>query len=197
MNPQDIIIEQVGQSLETFQMAAESLGEILEQTSEAMTETLLHDGKIAVCGMGASGATAASFATHLQSRFERDRPGLPALVLNSDGIMTAAIAHDSGHSDIYARQIRALCHQPDILLIVSSTGSASALIKAIQAAHDQGVCVVALTGGNGGDVATLLDDNDIELRVESDRIACVQLTHHLLLNCLVELIENAIFGHEL
>jgi hypothetical protein len=25
----------------------------------------------------------------------------------------------------------------------------------------------------------------------------VQLTHHLVLNCLVELIENAIFGNEL
>jgi phosphoheptose isomerase len=197
MNPQDIIIEQVGLSLETFQMAAESLGELLEQTSEVFTECLLHDGKIAVCGMGASGATGSSFVARMQSRFERDRPGLPAIILSNDGILTSAIAHDSGPGDIYARQVRSLCHEPDILLIVSSTGSASALIKAIQAAHDQGVIVVALTGGNGGDVASLLEGNDIELRVENDRVGCVQLTHHLLLNCLVELTENAIFGNEL
>jgi phosphoheptose isomerase len=133
----------------------------------------------------------------MQSRFERDRPGLPAVLLSNDGIVTSAIAHDSGPGDIYARQVRSLCHEPDVLLILSSTGSASALIKAIQAAHDQGVTVVALTGGNGGDVASLLEGNDIELRVETDRVGNVQLTHHLLLNCLVELIENAIFGHEL
>ncbi len=197
MNPQDIIIEQIGLSLETFQMAAETLAELIEQTSEVMSDCLLNDGKIAVCGMGASGATATSFAVRMLSKFERDRPGLPAIVLNSDGIMTSALAHDSGPGDIYGHQVRALCHEPDILLIVSSTGSASALIKAIQAAHDQGVTVVALTGGNGGDVATLLDDRDLELRVENDRVGCVQLTHHLILNCLVELIENAIFGDEL
>ncbi|MDX1340726.1 SIS domain-containing protein [Reinekea sp. G2M2-21] len=197
MNPQDIIIEQVGLALETFQMAVESLGDLLEQTSEAITECLLHDGKIVVCGMGASGATGASFVARMQSRFERDRPSLPAIVLSNDGIVTSAIAHDTGPGDIYARQVRSLCHEPDVLLIISSTGSASALIKAIQAAHDQGVCVIALTGGSGGDVADLLEGNDIELRVENDRVGNVQLTHHLLLNCLVELIENAIFGHEL
>lgn len=197
MNPQELIFEQIGQALETFQMAAESLTDLLEQTSEIITETLLQDGKIAVCGMGASGATGASFVARMQSRFERDRPSLPAVLLSNDGIVTSAIAHDSGPGDIYARQVRSLCHEPDVLLILSSTGSASALIKAIQAAHDQGVTVVALTGGNGGDVASLLEGNDIELRVESDRVGNVQLTHHLLLNCLVELIENAIFGHEL
>jgi phosphoheptose isomerase len=197
MNPQELIFEQIGQALETFQMAAESLPDLLEQTAEIVSETLLQDGKIAVCGMGASGATGASFVARMQSRFERDRPGLPAVLLSNDGIVTSAIAHDSGPGDIYARQVRSLCHEPDVLLILSSTGSASALIKAIQAAHDQGVTVVALTGGNGGDVASLLEGNDIELRVETDRVGNVQLTHHLLLNCLVELIENAIFGHEL
>jgi phosphoheptose isomerase len=197
MNPQELIFEQIGQALETFQMAAESLPDLLEQTAEIISETLLQDGKIAVCGMGASGATGASFVARMQSRFERDRPGLPAVLLSNDGIVTSAIAHDSGPGDIYARQVRSLCHEPDVLLILSSTGSASALIKAIQAAHDQGVTVVALTGGNGGDVASLLEGNDIELRVETDRVGNVQLTHHLLLNCLVELIENAIFGHEL
>ena len=197
MNPQEIIFEQVGLTLETFQMAAESLGELLEQTSLIMTECLLHDGKIVVCGMGTSGAAGAGFVTKMQSRFERERPGLPAMSLASDGILTSAIAHDSGPVDIYARQIRSLCHEPDILLMVSASGSSSALIKAIQAAHDQGVCVIALTGGNGGDIATVLEGNDIELRVESTQVGCVQLTHNLLLNCIVDLIENALFGNEL
>lgn len=197
MNPHDIITEQIGLSLETFQMAAESLSELTIQTSEVMTECLINDGKIFVCGMGTSGATASSFASRMLSRFERDRPSLPVISLSTDGIVTSAIANLSGHGDIYARQIRSLCHAPDILIIVTSSGSASTLIKAIQAAHDQGICVIALTGGTGGDVATLLEENDIELRVEVDRTGCIQLTHQLLLNCLVELTENAIFGNEL
>ncbi|EAR08945.1 D-sedoheptulose-7-phosphate isomerase [Reinekea blandensis] len=197
MNPQELIVEQIGAALETFHMAAESLSELLEQTADAVTECLLQDGKIVVGGMGASGATGAIFTAGMQSCFERDRPSLPAIMLSNDGIITSAIAHDSGPADIYARQVRSICHAPDILLILSSNGNASALIKAIQAAHDQGVCVVALTGGNGGDVASVLEGDDIELRVEYDRPGHVQLAHHLILNCLVELVENSIFGHEL
>lgn len=197
MTPQELIIEQIGGALETFQMTAESLSELMEQTADVLTESLLQDGKIVVCGMGTSGATGAIFTAGMQSRFERDRPSLPAIMLSNDGIITSAIAHETGPADIYARQVRSICHEPDILLILSSTGNASALIKAVQAAHDQGVCVIALTGGNGGDVATVLEENDIELRVEYDRLGHVQLAHHLILNCLVELVENAIFGHEL
>lgn len=197
MNPQELITEQIGLSLETFQMAAESLSELLEQTSELLTASLLQDGKVVVCGMGTSAATASGFAERMLSRFERDRPGLPVLALTNDGIMTSGITQDSSPGDIYARQVRTLCREPDVLLVVTSSGSAAALIKAVQAAHDQGISVIALTGGNGGDVASLLEENDIELRVNSDRMGCVQLTHHLLLNCLVELIENAIFGNEL
>ena len=46
MNPQDIIIDQLGLALETFQMAAETLDSLIEQTSEVMTDCLINDGKI-------------------------------------------------------------------------------------------------------------------------------------------------------
>ncbi len=197
MNPQSIIIEQIGLSLESFQLAAESLSELLEQTGEVMSDCLLNDGKIVLCGMGGSGTLAANFSTKMLSRFERDRPALPALTLNTDGIVTSGISKDSGHGDIYARQIRALCHEPDVLVVISASGSASALVKAIQAAHEQGICVIALTSSLSVDVATLLSENDIELRIDSDKTSSIDLTHHLLLNCLMDLIEHAIFGSEL
>lgn len=197
MTPHDIIVEQIGLSLETFQMAAETLSDILIQASEVATECLINDGKLVVAGMGTSASTGSNFVSKLQSKFERDRPGLPAFSLSTDGLVTSAIAHEFGPGEIYAQQIRSLCHSPDIFVAISSSGRSPAVIKAIQAAHDQGISVIALTGGNGGDVATLLDENDIELRVESDRLGCIQLTHHLLLNMLVELIENQIFGNEL
>jgi phosphoheptose isomerase len=197
MTPNDIIVEQIGLSLETFQMAAETLSDILIQASEIASDCLVNDGKLVVAGMGASAASGSNFVAKLQSQFERDRPGLPALSLSTDGIVSSAIAHEFGPGEIYARQIRSICHSPDIFIAISSSGKSPAVIKAIQAAHDQGISVIAFTGNNGGDVATLLDENDIELRVESDRLSCIQLTHHMLLNTLVELIENQIFGHEL
>ncbi|MFG1497660.1 SIS domain-containing protein [Saccharospirillum sp. HFRX-1] len=197
MKPDDIIYEQIGQSLESFQLAAEQLDDLLHHGAELLTQALLSDGKILVCGMGSSAANGQGFVTRMLSRFELERPGLPALALSGDGLLLTGISHDTNPNDIYARQIRTLGHATDVLLTLSTTGNAPPVIKAIQAAHEMGMRVVALTGGGGGDIATLLEDNDVELRVAADKSGLIQLTHHLLLNCLGELIEHQLFGSEL
>lgn len=197
MNANDIIYEQIGQSLESFQLAAEQLDDLLQHGAELLTQALLGDGKILVCGMGGSAANGQGFATRMLSRFERERPGLPALALSGDGTLLTGISHDTNPNDIYARQVRTLGQDVDVLLTLSSSGNAPAVIKAIQAAHEMGMRVVALTGGSGGDIAALLEDNDVELRIAADNTGLIQLTHHLLLNCLGELIEHQLFGSEL
>lgn len=197
MNPDDIIYEQIGLSLETFQLAAEQLDDLLHHGAELLTGALLGDAKVLVCGMGTSAANGQGFATRMLSRFERERPGLPVLALSGDGLLLSGISHDTSPSDIFARQVRTLGGEGDVLLALSATGNAPAVIKAVQAAHEMGLCVVALTGANGGDIASLLEDNDVELRVPADKLGAVQLTHHLLLNCLGELIEHQLFGSEL
>lgn len=63
MNPDDIIYEQIGLSLETFQLAAEQLDELMHHGADLLTDALLHDGKILVCGMGTSAANAQGFAS--------------------------------------------------------------------------------------------------------------------------------------
>lgn len=197
MTPEDTFTEHVGLALETFQLAAETLTDPLIQASDALTQSLLSEGKILVCGMGSSGATGSGFCERMMSRFQRERPSFPVMSLNTDGLITSSIAQHFGHSEMYARQIRTLASTPDVLIVISATGTASALIKAVQAAHEQDIQVIALTGHNGGSVASVLRDTDIELRVESGNINSIQLTHHLLLGSLVELIEHSIFGMDL
>lgn len=197
MHPDDIIYEQIGLSLETFQLVAEQSDELLHLGAELLTESLLNDGKILVCGMGTSAANGQGFATRMLSRFERERPGLPVLALSGDGLLMSGISYDTNPNDVFSRQIRTLGNDRDVLLAISSTGNAPAVIKAVQAAHEMGLCVVALTGHNGGDIASLLQENDVELRIHADRLGVIQLTHHLLLNCLSELIEHQLFGSEL
>lgn len=197
MHPDDIIYQQIGLSLETFQLAAEQSDELLHHGADLLTDALLNDGKILVCGMGSSAANGQGFATRMLSRVERERPGLPVLALSGDGLLLSGISHDTNPNDVFSRQVRTLAHDRDALLALSSTGNAPAVIKAVQAAHEMGLRVVALTGNNGGDIAALLEENDVELRVQADKPGIVQLTHHLLLNCLGELIEHQLFGSEL
>lgn len=193
----DLFFEHLGQSLETFQLAAEHLEELVHHGADLLTDSLLNDGKVLVCGMGTSAANGQGFATRMISRFERERPGLPVLALSGDGLLLTGISHDTNPNEVFARQVRTLGNEGDVLLAISSTGNAPPVIKAVQAAHESGLFVLALTGQTGGDLATLLEENDVELRVPADKVGLIQLTHHLLLNSLGELVEQQLFGSEL
>jgi phosphoheptose isomerase len=49
--------------------------------------------------------------------------------------------------------------------------------------------VVALTGRDGGAIANLLADGDIEIRVPADRTCRIQEVHRLVIHCLCDLID--------
>lgn len=56
------------------------------------------------------------------------------------------------------------------------------------------MAVIALTGKNGGGVATALTEFDIEIRVPSQSTARVQEVHLLITHCLCDLIDHQLFG---
>ena len=158
-----------------------------------LTNCILNDGKILVIGSGSSAAIGQIFATHLMHRFERDRPGLPAIALNADAITMSSLT-DESRSEKYSRQVKALGKAGDSMLIVSATGTRSSLVQSVIAAHELELPVIALTGGSGGEIAPLLNYGDTEIRVNSDHPTTVREQHLMLVHCLSELIDLQIFG---
>ena len=73
-----------------------------------MTDCLFADGKILACGNGGSAADAQHFAAELVGRFERERPGLPAISLTTDTSILTAVANDYAFEQVFAKQVRAL-----------------------------------------------------------------------------------------
>ncbi len=128
------------------------------------------------------------------SRFEHDRPALPALALRSDGACLTAIAHSGGLNDIYSRQLRALGQAGDVLLCISSAGEANNLLRAVQAAHERDMAVVSLSNATDGELGTLLQAEDVEIRIDSLRRPRVVELHTMTLHCMCELIEHSLFG---
>jgi D-sedoheptulose 7-phosphate isomerase len=55
--------------------------------------------------------------------------------------------------------------------------------------------VVALSGKNGGALADVLRENDIELRVPANATARIQETHLLIIHCLCDLIDQQLLGN--
>jgi len=182
------------ESIEATMQTGEQLAPNIVQASEAMVEALLNGNKILTCGNGISAAQAQILTSSLVHRFEQERPSLPAFTLGTDLTMQTAIANDSGLNDIYAKQLRALGQEGDILVLLTSTGNSGSLLQAISAAHDRDMRVVALTGGDGGDAAALLDHRDIELRAALDSTTRIQEVHLLSIFCLCDLIDQQLFG---
>jgi D-sedoheptulose 7-phosphate isomerase len=191
---QDRIIQTFHQSIETKMQAGELLPPLIARASELIVGSLLSEGKILVAGNGCSAAIGQVFVATLVNRLKQERPGLPAVNIAGDSITLTAIADDSSFNDIFARQIRALGNAGDILLMVTSSGNSSNLVQAVAAAHDRQMTVIAMTGSDGGDLATLLDSEDLELRVPSDSAAHVHEVHLLTGFCLCDLIDYQLFG---
>jgi D-sedoheptulose 7-phosphate isomerase len=194
MDYYQIISNNFQATIESIALSVDTLAEPVGRASELMVGALLRDHKIIACGNGVDATLAQLFACHLISRFEHERPALPALALTSDGACITAIAHTGGLNDIYSRQLRALGQPGDVLLCISSAGETNNLLRAVQAAHERDMAVVVLSNATDGEMGTLLQPEDIEIRIDSLRRPRVVELHTMTIHCLCELIEQSLFG---
>ncbi len=176
--------------------ASETLAPQIAKAAQLMLQSLLNDGKVLSCGNGGSAADAQHFSAELLGRFERERPGLPAVALTTDSSTLTAIANDYEYANVFAKQVRALGQAGDILLAISTSGNSENVLRAVATAHSRGLKVVALTGRDGGTVAQSLNSDDVELRVPADRTCRVQEVHLLIIHCLCDLIDVGILGND-
>lgn len=183
-------------SIDTKQQSMEVLAPHIEQASQVMVHAMLSEGKVLACGNGGSAGDAQHFSSEMLNRFERERPGLPAITLTADTSTLTSIANDYSYNEIFSKQIRALGQAGDVLLAISTSGNSANVIQAIQAAHDRDMTVVALTGRDGGGMASLLLPEDVEIRVPSSVTARIQEVHLLAIHCLCDLIDSQLFGSE-
>jgi D-sedoheptulose 7-phosphate isomerase len=194
MSLQDRVINHFTNSIQTQQEAVVSLSDLIGFASQRLVHALLNDKKIIACGNGGSANNAQLLVASLINRYERDRPSLPAIALGTGMTMLTAIANDMQYDDIFAKPLRALGQSGDILVVYTIGGHSANILKAVNSAHDKDISVIALTGQEGGSIAPLLHENDLELRVPSNSAAHVLETHLMITHCLCDLIDYQIFG---
>jgi D-sedoheptulose 7-phosphate isomerase len=194
MEPVERVENLFDASIEAKRNAREQLPAAVAAAGEAITRCLLGDGKLLSCGNGGSAGDAMHIAAELVNRFELERPALPAIALTADTPTMTAIANDYDYTQVFARQIQALGSSGDVLLAITTSGRSPSVVAAVNAAHDRGLEVIALSGKDGGDVATLLAPSDIEIRVPSDSTARIQEIHLLVIHCLCDMVDRQLFG---
>ena len=176
------------------QRMSETLAPAIAGAGEALAAALARGNKALACGNGGSAADCQHFAAELVGRFERERPGLPAIALTVDTSALTAIANDYGYDAVFSRQVEALGREGDVLLALSTSGNSRNVIEAMKAARSRGMAVIALTGRDGGAMAKMLGPGDHHLNVAHPRTMRIQEVHILALHCLCDIVDNVLHG---
>ncbi|WP_338809379.1 phosphoheptose isomerase [Neisseria leonii] len=178
------------ESITAKQQAADVLAEPAAEAAQMLTNCLMNDGKILICGNGGSAADAQHFAAEMTGRFEKERMELAAVALTTDTSALTAIGNDYGFDHVFSKQVRALGRAGDILVGISTSGNSANVIEAVKAAHEREMHVIALTGRDGGQIAAMLRDSDILLNVPHPRTARIQENHIVLIHALCDSIDT-------
>lgn len=193
MNRQ-LILDHFNESAELKIQAAAQLAQPINEAVDLMFGALSNGNRILACGNGGSAADCQHFAAELVGRFERERLPLPAMSLVTDSSILTSIGNDYGFNDIFAKQVQAFGQAGDVLLAISTSGNSQNVIAAIDAALERDMRVVALTGKGGGQIGQMLTDADVHICVPHDRTARIQEVHILIVHCLCDGIDVALFG---
>lgn len=194
MSEHDQISRIFSESIATKQQAMASMPATISRAVELLITALDSGHKVLSCGNGGSAADAQHFSSELLNRFHNDRPSLPAIALTTDSSTLTSIANDYHYDEVFARQMTSLGQPGDVLLAISTSGNSGNVCRAIDVAHERTMPVIALTGKDGGRIASLLTDSDIELRVPSDVTARIQEVHLLIIHVLCTRIDDRLFG---
>jgi len=184
------------EGVELRQRMAQTLPQEIARAGRALAAALQAGHKALACGNGGSAADCQHFAAELVGRFERERPGLPAIALTVDTSALTAIANDYDFDRVFSKQVEAHGNSGDVLLAISTSGNSKNVIEAMKVAQARGLTVIALTGRDGGAMAKLLRPGDFHLNVAHPRTMRVQEIHLLAIHCLCEVVDNVIYGEK-
>jgi len=161
----------------------------IDEAAKVLVQAVNNGGKIIACGNGGSHCVAMHFAEELTGRYHESRTPVPAISISDSGHISC-VGNEYGFDYIFSRFIDALGTPNDVLLAVSTSGNSQNVVLAAQAAKKKGMKVIALTGKNGGKLAS---HADVEIRVPhfgyADRIHEI---HYKIVHILILLIEKQV-----
>lgn len=164
--------------------------DVIVNVVDVITAALKAGNKILLFGNGGSAADAQHLAAEFVNRFVIERPPLPAIALSTDTSVITSIGNDYDFSEIFSKQIRAIGQAGDVAWGISTSGSSSNVIKALEVAKKIGMVTIGMTGKDGGDIAKMVD---YSLNVSSNSTPRIQEVHITAGHVICEMIDFKLF----
>ncbi len=163
---------------------------LIIEVSKLIADAFNEGKKLIIFGNGGSACDASHIVAEFVNRFKKDRPGLPAIALNTDTAVLTSIANDYDYSEIFARQVKTLADAGDVSIAISTSGNSKNILKAVDVAKKKGVKTIAFTGMKGEKFAS---KNDYAFVVPSDDTPRIQESHITLGHVLCQMVEEILF----
>jgi D-sedoheptulose 7-phosphate isomerase len=164
-----------------------SLAPALEQAATLIAAAFQSGRKLMLCGNGGSAADSQHVAAEFTGRFVKDRRPLAALALSTDSSVLTCIGNDYGFEDVFRRQVFGLGQAGDCLLVISTSGNSTNVIRAAEAARTLKLHTIGLLGRDGGALRALCDPAIV---VPSTTTARIQEAHIFLGHSLCARVEQ-------
>jgi D-sedoheptulose 7-phosphate isomerase len=177
---------------------------------EMLRDCFRQGGKVLLCGNGGSAADAEHWAGELLKGFLHKRSlnqndkrglpvelalklqaGLPAIPLTGFVSLSTAFANDVDPQLAFAQLVWALGRPGDLLVGISTSGNASNVCAAMEAAGARGLVRVGLSGKTGG---RLFSNCDLCIRAPANETHLIQEFHLPIYHCLSLMLEEEFFG---
>jgi D-sedoheptulose 7-phosphate isomerase len=177
-------------SAATQRATAEACAPAIARAAERVCDALGGGRRLLAFGNGGSAADAQHLAAELTGRYERERPGLPALALTANTSDLTAIGNDYGFDELFARLVRAQGRAGDVAVAISTSGNSRNVLGGVEAARAAGLATIGLCGRGGGKLAAAVD---VAIVVPSDITARIQEAHIAVIHLLCELVDRTLF----
>ena len=164
--------------------------EVIKDVAETCAEAFCNGNKVLFCGNGGSAADAQHLAAEFSGRFYYDRASLPSEALHVNTSYLTAVANDYSFDEVYARILKGLGKEGDILIAISTSGNSKNILRALEEAHALGMITVGLTGESGGKMRDLCD---FLINVPSSDTPRIQESHIMIGHIICEFVESSIF----
>jgi D-sedoheptulose 7-phosphate isomerase len=187
------ITETIQQSIEVKQaiLRDTELLNTIQQVADVITHCLEQHGKVLFCGNGGSAADAQHLAAEFSGRFYKDRAPLYAEALHCNSSYLTAVGNDYGYDQIYARMLRGIGQNGDVLVGISTSGNSINILEAMKVAREKKMTVVSMTGNTGG---KMKENSDYLINIPSTDTPRIQESHITVGHIICEIVENNLFG---
>lgn len=161
----------------------------LERVTHALADRFRRGGRLFVMGNGGSACDALHVAVEFQHPIVEKRRALPASALSADVALLTAIGNDGDFGQVFAAQLELVARDTDAVLGISTSGTATNVLRGMRRARELGACTIGFCGRDGGPLADLCEHPFV---VPSWSIHRIQEAHTLLLHLLWDHVHVAL-----